>query len=145
MNHKIALLADIHGNTSALKVVIEDCRKEDVTDYWFLGDLIMPGPGTNDLFELLDSVKVGTYVKGNWEDCFLDVLNKEVDLDNASDLYLTRLVQYQCENLDERYIELIKNELPMVDVVACPATLAGMPPAKRLERWTTEYIKYIAV
>jgi len=112
MKHKIALLADVHGNTSALKAVIEDSVKEGVTDYWFLGDLIMPGPGANDLFEIVDSIKVATYVKGNWEDSFLDVLNKEIDFDNATDIYVSRLVQYQCENLDENYINLIKN-LPL--------------------------------
>jgi predicted phosphodiesterase len=112
MKHKIALLADVHGNASALKAVVVDSIKEGVTDYWFLGDLIMPGPGANDLFEILDSIKVATYVKGNWEDSFLDVLNKKIDFDNATDIYVSRLVQYQCENLDENYINLIKN-LPL--------------------------------
>ncbi len=112
MKHRIALLADVHGNVSALKAVVEDSFKEGVTDYWFLGDLIMPGPGANDLFEILDSIKVADYVKGNWEDSFLDVLNKRVDFDNATDIYISRLVQYQCENLDESHITLIRN-LPL--------------------------------
>jgi predicted phosphodiesterase len=112
IKHKIALLADVHGNASALKAVVEDSIKEGVTDYWFLGDLIMPGPGANDLFEILDSINVATYVKGNWEDSFLDVLNKKIDFDNATDIYVSRLAQYQCENLDENYINLIKN-LPL--------------------------------
>ena len=72
----------------------------------------MPGPGTNDLFQILDHINVTTYVKGNWEDCFLDVLNKKIDLDNASDIYVSRLVQYHCENLDKNYIDLIK-KLPL--------------------------------
>ncbi|WP_195907201.1 metallophosphoesterase family protein, partial [Bacillus cereus] len=71
MKHKIAVLADVHGNATALKAVIEDSMKEGVTDYWFLGDLIMPGPGSNDLFEILESINVDTYVQGNWEDSFL--------------------------------------------------------------------------
>lgn len=112
MKHKIALLADVHGNATALKAVIEDSMKEDVTDYWFLGDLIMPGPGSNDLFKMLESINVDTYVQGNWEDSFLDVLNKNIDIDNATDIYVSRLVQYQCENLDENYIKYIKN-LPL--------------------------------
>ncbi|PED91778.1 metallophosphatase family protein [Bacillus toyonensis] len=112
MKHKIAVLADVHGNATALKTVIEDSLKEGVTDYWFLGDLIMPGPGSNDLFEMLDSVNVDTYVQGNWEDSFLDVLNKNIDIDNATDIYVSRLVQYQCENLDKNYINHIKN-LPL--------------------------------
>ncbi|WIG39556.1 metallophosphoesterase family protein [Bacillus toyonensis] len=112
MKHKIAVLADVHGNATALKAVIEDSLKEGVTDYWFLGDLIMPGPGSNDLFEMLDSVNVDTYVQGNWEDSFLDVLNKNIDIDNATDIYVSRLVQYQCENLDKNYINHIK-KLPL--------------------------------
>ena len=112
MKHKIAVLADVHGNATALKAVIEDSMKESVTEYWFLGDLIMPGPGSNDLFEMLESINVDTYVQGNWEDSFLDVLNKNIDIDNATDIYVSRLVQYQCENLDENYIKHIKN-LPL--------------------------------
>ncbi|MEK4498398.1 metallophosphoesterase family protein [Bacillus sp. FSL R12-0069] len=112
MKHKIALLADVHGNETALKAVIEDSMKEDVTDYWFLGDLIMPGPGSNDLFEMLESINVDIYVQGNWGDSLLDVLNKNIDIDNATDIYVSRLVQYQCENLDENYIKHIKN-LPL--------------------------------
>ncbi|HDR4904799.1 TPA: metallophosphoesterase family protein [Bacillus cereus] len=112
MKHKIAVLADEHGNATALKAVIEDSMKEGVTDYWFLGDLIMPGPGSNDLFEILESINVDTYVQGNWEDSFLDVLNKNIDIDNATDIYVSRLVQYQCGNLDENYIKHVKN-LPL--------------------------------
>ncbi|MCM3033674.1 metallophosphoesterase [Niallia sp. MER 6] len=112
MKHKIALLADVHGNSTALKSVIEDSIQEGVTDYWFLGDLIMPGPGTNELFEILNDIKVSAYVKGNWEDSFLDVLNKNIDFNNATDIYVSRLVQYQCENLNENYINHIKN-LPL--------------------------------
>lgn len=38
---------------------------------------------------------------------------------------------------------LIRHEMPGVSVIACPVGLNGMPVAKRVERWTTEYIKYI--
>lgn len=112
MNHKIALLADVHGNVSALEAVVEDCEREGVMDYWFLGDLIMPGPGANELFEVLDRIQATTYIKGNWEDSFLDVLNKNIDLENATDIYASRLAQYQCENLDPTRIPQIQN-LPM--------------------------------
>ena len=111
MKHRIGLLADVHGNSSALKAVVEDAIREGATEYWFLGDLIMPGPGTNDVFELLDRIQVNVYVKGNWEDCFLDVLNKGIDFENASDIYISRLVQYQCENLRDSYIKQIQSLL----------------------------------
>ena len=55
------------------------------------------------MFEILESINVDTYVQGNWEDSFLDVLNKNIDIDNATDIYVSRLVQYQCENLEKLY------------------------------------------
>ncbi|PGP67152.1 metallophosphatase family protein, partial [Bacillus cereus] len=45
-------------------------------------------------------------------DSFLEVLNKNIDIDNVTDIYVSRLVQYQCENLDENYIKHVKN-LPL--------------------------------
>ncbi len=56
---------------------------------------------------------------------------------------LKRLVIITTEDHINRAKYLIKHELPDVNIIACPAILAGMPVGKRLERWTTEYIKYI--
>ncbi len=57
---------------------------------------------------------------------------------------LDRLVIITTEDHMNRALYLVRGQLPGMEIVACPAALAGMPPAKRLERWTTEYIKYIA-
>ena len=46
---KIALLSDIHGNTTALEAVPEDSRKAKVDEYWLLGDSLMPGTGRRAL------------------------------------------------------------------------------------------------
>ena len=51
MNHRIAILSDIHGDTTALKAVIADARALGATEYWLLGDILLPGPGREDLFE----------------------------------------------------------------------------------------------
>lgn len=56
---------------------------------------------------------------------------------------LTRLVIITTEDHMNRAKYLVQSELPETEIVTCPAVLTGMPPAKRLERWTTEYIKYI--
>lgn len=56
---------------------------------------------------------------------------------------LNRLVIITTEDHINRSKYLIKHELPDREIIVCPATLAGMPPGKRLERWATEYIKYI--
>lgn len=49
MKRKIALLSDIHGNVTALEAVLADAKKEQVTDYWFLGDLLAPERGERKL------------------------------------------------------------------------------------------------
>ena len=61
----------------------------------------------------------------------------------ASEKQLNRIVIITTEDHINRAKYLIHSELPDTEIVTCPATLVGMPPAKRLERWTTEYIKYI--
>ena len=42
MKRRIALLSDVHGNSTALEAVLADAESQAVTDYWFLGDLLMP-------------------------------------------------------------------------------------------------------
>ena len=56
MKHRIAILSDIHGNTTALEAVIKDAQELGATEYWLMGDIILPGPGRNELFELLSSI-----------------------------------------------------------------------------------------
>lgn len=56
---------------------------------------------------------------------------------------LERVVVITTEDHMNRATHLIQHELPNTQIVACPAILIGMAPSKRLERWTTEYIKYI--
>ena len=44
MNHKIAILSDIHGNTTALEAVIADSKNQGASEYWLLGDIFFPVP-----------------------------------------------------------------------------------------------------
>ncbi|WP_100486640.1 metallophosphoesterase family protein [Sporolactobacillus pectinivorans] len=108
MKHRIGLLSDVHGNITALEAVIADSIQENVTDYWFLGDLIMPGPGSGKLFDILETVNLSAFVKGNWEDCFLEVLSGDIDTNDPTDIYIAKLAQYQCQNLSHANIEFIK-------------------------------------
>ncbi len=56
---------------------------------------------------------------------------------------LSRIVIITTEDHMQRAKYLIKSEIPNTDVISCPATLIGMSPGKRLERWVTEYVKYL--
>lgn len=62
MKKRIALLSDVHGNSTALSAVVEDLKKRDVDTCWFLGDLVMPGPGNNELFDLLAGINTDIYI-----------------------------------------------------------------------------------
>lgn len=56
---------------------------------------------------------------------------------------LNRLVVITTEDHMQRARYLIHDELPNTEIISCPAVLIGMSPGKRLERWATEYIKYL--
>ena len=64
---KIAVLSDIHGNTTALKAVLDDARRLEVDEYWLLGDILMPGTGRKNILELLSTLPITAQVLGNWE------------------------------------------------------------------------------
>ena len=63
--------------------------------------------------------------------------------DIANEKKLNRIVIITTEDHMQRAKYLIHYELPDTQIISCPATLIGMSPGKRLERWTTEYIKYL--
>lgn len=111
MKRRIALLSDVHGNTTALSAVVADLKKRNVDDCWFLGDLVLPGPGNNELFDLLNSINTSIYIKGNWDDCLLEVIkqNSTIDLNDASDIYIGILAKYVYRHLSMINTNKIKN------------------------------------
>lgn len=113
MKHRIAILSDIHGNTTALEAVIKDAQELGATEYWLMGDILLPGPGRNELFELLSSIPITATVRGNWDDCVLEALDGEYGLENPQEVQLLRLTQYLMEEMDPKYVDWIRS-LPLV-------------------------------
>ena len=114
MNHRIAILSDIHGDTRALEAVIADARALGATEYWLLGDILLPGPGREDIFELLDAIPITVAVRGNWDDCLLEALDGEYGLEDPQEIQLLRLTQYLMEGLDPKRIDWLRS-LPLVE------------------------------
>ena len=56
---------------------------------------------------------------------------------------LNRIVIVTTEDHMNRALYLVRTTLPETDIIACPASLTGMPTSLRVKRWTIEYIKYI--
>ena len=114
MNNRIAILSDIHGDTTALEAVIADARALGATEFWLLGDILLPGPGRDDLFELLDAIPITAAVRGNWDDCVLEALDGEYGLEDPQEIQLLRLTQYLMEGLDPKRIDWLRS-LPLVE------------------------------
>ena len=113
MNHKIAILSDIHGNTTALAGVLEDAKNLGATEYWLLGDIFLPGPGANDLVALLKDLPITASVRGNWDDCVLEAIDGQYGLADPQEIQLLRMTQYLMEDLKPEHIDWLRN-LPMV-------------------------------
>lgn len=107
---KVALISDIHGNYTAFRSVIADAKKQNVSEYWFLGDLLMPGPGANSILKLLNSINTTLMIRGNWDDfLFEDIvaIGKKY-LDQPQTPYIVELVKYVKNHLESRYLQQIK-------------------------------------
>lgn len=113
MNHKIAILSDIHGNTTALAGVLEDAKNLGATEYWLLGDIFLPGPGANDLVALLKGLPITASVRGNWDDCVLEALDGQYGLEDPQEIQLLRMTQYLMERLNPEQIDWLR-KLPMI-------------------------------
>ena len=109
---KIALLSDIHGNTTALKAVLEDSKRAGVEEYWLLGDVLMPGTGRRHLLNLLEELPITVQILGNWEDSLWRAMKGMLDPSRASHRYLMRHCQYILEEIRPEEIEAMQS-LPM--------------------------------
>ena len=109
---KIALLSDIHGNTTALKAVLEDAKRAGVEEYWLLGDVLMPGTGRRHLLNLLEELPITVQILGNWEDSLWRAMKGLLDPSRASHRYLMRHCQYILEEIRPEEIESMQS-LPM--------------------------------
>ena len=94
--------------------MIADARALGATEYWLLGDILLPGPGREDLSDLLDAIPITAAVRGNWDDCVLEALDGEYGLEDPQEIQLLRLTQYLMEGLDPKRIDWLRS-LPLVE------------------------------
>ena len=112
MKRKIALLSDVHGNATALEAVLANAESQGVTDYWFLGDLLMAGTGRRNVLDRLNQLPISLQVRGNWEDSLWRALHGKLDLSRPSHLYLTRLCHFILEEIRPEEIDRMQ-DLPL--------------------------------
>jgi len=75
---KIGVIADVHGNVSALKAVLEAYdNREDIEHIYCLGDMIGIGPDTNEVLDILFSRNDISMITGNHDEAVLALLKNE--------------------------------------------------------------------
>lgn len=104
---KIAIISDIHGNLTAFRNVIADAEKQGVSEYWFLGDLLMPGPGADSILDLLDSINTTYKIRGNWDDfLFEDIVSiSKQYIDEPQTTYIVELLKYVFTHTSEKHLQ----------------------------------------
>lgn len=108
MERRIAIIADVHGNYTALKAVQNDISKQDVNECWFLGDLFMPGPGSTDIWRILKSLNPSICLRGNWDDDLVQPYDGQHSYDDETKIMISRVGEYIGSQVGPRIINQIK-------------------------------------
>ena len=123
MNHRVAVLSDVHGNYHALQAVVDHARAAGIDTFWYLGDVVDYGPDANRCLKLLmEWVDPDHWVLGNHDEALLlTYLRKKGEVQKAvaqerietlvggkDDLLLTLKLHFEnLENFPERLDFLI--------------------------------------
>lgn len=71
---KYGVIGDIHGNLYALKAIIADLKKQDITKYFIAGDLIADCNYPNEVLDYIQTLDA-VVIKGNREEYVLNYLD----------------------------------------------------------------------
>ena len=71
---RVAIIADIHGNSLALDAVLADIEAQGgVDDTWFLGDYVAIGPDPLGVMDRLAAFPEATFIRGNTDRLTVDM------------------------------------------------------------------------
>ncbi|SCG82489.1 protein phosphatase [Proteiniborus sp. DW1] len=91
---RIAIISDIHGNTPALKAVLDDIRKKEVSKIICLGDLAGKGPNPAEVVDIIRR-ECNEVLMGNWD----KMISEESDY---------AMVKWAREKLGQERLDYIK-------------------------------------
>ena len=66
---KVAIISDIHGNLEALKTVLEDIKKRNITRIFCLGDIVAKGTHQQECVDLIRK-NCEMVIRGNCDEFF---------------------------------------------------------------------------
>lgn len=105
--NKFAIITDIHGNSCALKAVLDDIDKDNQIEHIYcLGDLIAIGHETNEVLDLLFSRNDISIVRGNHDEAILNIMNGK---DPGSTGEEREHHEWIASRLDKRFISQLQS------------------------------------
>ncbi len=85
----------------------QDSIKQHADEYWFIGDLLMPGPSVGAMWDIFQKMKPTVIVRGNWDDLVVRGARGMMDMERPSHIYFARLAQYVAEHTSSAVIDEI--------------------------------------
>lgn len=111
---KLAVLSDIHGNYTALTAVLNDAKKNNITQYIIAGDHIGDGPQPSEVVNKIMGMKNCCIIKGNKEEKILGYYFG--NFPDWTDSLQTAVFVWTSKQLDESQINYLE-KLPIQDVI----------------------------
>ena len=73
---RYAIISDIHGNITALDAILDDCDKQNIDIYLFLGDYYGELSKMDDVISRLNKIENSYIIKGNREKRLIEIKNE---------------------------------------------------------------------
>lgn len=119
---KFAIIADIHANLEAFRVVLEDCKKQKVTHYACLGDVVGYNANPKECLDIVRAMAMPV-VKGNHD----EYCSTEEHLDgfNPAAAEAVNWTRKQLNNDDRQWLRDLKYTRMVTSFTIVHATLDG--------------------
>ena len=119
---KFAIIADIHANLEAFQVVLEDCKKQKVTHYACLGDVVGYNANPKECLDIVRAMAMPV-VKGNHD----EYCSTEEHLDgfNPAAAEAVNWTRKQLTNEDRQWLRDLKYTRMVTSFTIVHATLDG--------------------
>ena len=119
---KFAIIADIHANLEAFQVVLEDCKKQQVTHYACLGDVVGYNANPKECLDIVRTMNMPC-VKGNHDEyCSSEDHLEGFNPAAAEAVYWTRK---QLTDDDRQWLRDLKYTRMVTNFTIVHATLDG--------------------
>ncbi|MGN7403662.1 metallophosphoesterase family protein [Cytobacillus praedii] len=107
---KIAVIADIHGNASAIMAVLDEIgKRQEIEHIYCLGNMIGIGPHTNEVLDILFSRNDISMISGNHDEAVLALIKGEEHPFSHS--HAREHHQWIAERMDKSFISKLE-QLP---------------------------------